>query len=212
MNITCEKTELMANVAEIASKADDLCVVDWSRKMFAYARREACGKCVLCREGTRQVEKIITDITEGRGEAGDLELLRELSCLIKENASCEMARTAAGYLLVALDNYLDEWEMHIKRKRCPALTCKKYISVHILPESCQGCQGCLAGCPEGAIAGSAGMIHVIDQEKCSRCGACLEACKYGAVQKAGAIKPKTPVAPVPVGSFESGTGKRRRRG
>jgi NADH-quinone oxidoreductase subunit F len=212
MKLTCEKNTIFATGSELINKDESLCAVNWSKRMFDYTRRESCGKCVLCREGTMQIYSIIRDITEGKGESEDIALLTELSQIIKINAGCEQARAAAGNLLVAIENDPDEWEMHSKRKRCSALVCKNYISYHILPENCQGCMLCINSCSEGAIAGSESMIHVIDQEKCSRCGACMKVCTYSAIGKAGAIKPKTPEFPIPVGSFESGAGRRRRRG
>ncbi len=214
MERICEKgTLFIPSVSEIANKHETFCTVDWAKNMFDTARRESCGKCVFCREGTIQIYTIIKDISEGKGEQDDIELLAELFRILRENAGCEQARTAAGNLLFALENYPDEWEAHIKRKRCPALACKKLISVHILPENCQGCGDCTGSCFAGAIAGGPGMIHVIDPETCNRCGACLAICQYNAIQKAGAIKPKTPETPVPVGSWEAGgMGRRRRRG
>lgn len=212
MKIICKnKAEIIPNISEVAMKDENLCIVDLMKRMFDLARKEVCGECVMCREGSIQIHRIIQDATEGKGEPEDIELLLELSSMIKETASCEMMRRAAANLLVSFERYPDEWEMHIKRKRCPALVCKKYISIHVLPENCQGCANCGKSCPEGAIAGAAEMIHVINQEKCSRCGLCLDVCKYSAIQKAGAIKPKTPETPIPVGSWEAGT-RRRRRG
>lgn len=212
MKITCEKKlEINSDVSQIVNKDNHLCVVDWSKKMFDYARSESCGKCVMCREGTMQIYKIIKDITEGKGESEDIGLLKELAEVIKENGGCELSRLSSENLLVAIESHTDEWESHIKRKRCSALVCKKYISIHILPEKCQGCNKCMDSCSEEAIAGSKGMIHVIDQEKCSRCGKCIAICESNAIEKAGAIKPKTPESPIPVGSWQSGT-RRRRRG
>ncbi|MCM8711253.1 4Fe-4S binding protein [Clostridium sp. SYSU_GA19001] len=211
MKISCEKTAGIIPVIEEIDK-EDFCVVEWCEKIFDKARKESCGKCVLCREGTTQIYKIINDAAQGRGEAEDIELLKELSEAVKENSSCELARTAADKLLLTLEEQEEEWEMHIKRKRCSSLVCKKYITIHVLPEKCQGCGECKEVCPENAIAGSIGMIHVVSEEKCSRCLECIKACKYEAIQKAGAVKPKTPEAPVPVGSFEEVKGRRRRRG
>ncbi|MBP2656337.1 MAG: hypothetical protein H6Q73_3906 [Firmicutes bacterium] len=212
MKITCEKTALAVNPAVIENKADDLCSVDWVKTLFDEARRASCGKCTFCREGTQQIYKIIEDITNGEGESEDIALLTELAQMIRGNSSCEIARDATGHLLTVLEKYEDEWDMHIKRKRCPAVVCKAYISVHILPDKCQGCTACITACPEKAIVGGDGLIHVIDQEKCTRCGECFAPCKYDGIVKAGAVKPKTPETPVPVGTFESGGNRRRRRG
>ncbi len=212
MNITCDKKAyLIPGISEIENKPEGLCVVDWTVGMLDKTRHEACGKCVLCRDGTMQLFKIVNDATEGKGQSEDIELLTELASVMSENASCEMTRAAASNLLYTLKNHTEDWEMHVKRKRCPALVCKSYYSVHIMPETCTGCGACAPICPEGAIAGGPEMIHVIDQGKCTRCGLCITTCKEGAIQKAGAIKPKTPEEPIPVGSWEGGGGLRRRR-
>ena len=209
--ITCEKSiqELLRFEEAIDNK--DICIVDWFKNMYKLNKEKSCGKCVMCRDGSMQLYKIIEDITEGRGESEDIELMTELALLSKENASCEMAQNSADNLLNSIERYKDEWELHIKRKRCSALVCKKYITVHIMPEKCLGCTQCIDVCSENAIEGSEGMIHVINQEKCSHCLSCINVCHYGAFEKAGAAKPKTPDAPIPVGSFENSR-RRKRRG
>jgi len=197
------------------------CVVEFSRQLMDLARRESCGKDVLCREGTWQVSEIMAHIANGTMEGEELELLRELLTLIRENAGCEMAAAAAAQCLVLLDQYLDEWELHIRRKRCTNLICKPSYLLYIAPEYCIGCGKCQEVCPNGAIAGGKDMIHVINAEVCNKCGKCIEICPKDAVKKAtaGGMKPKAPAAPIPVGSFGSSSGgeegttmRRRRRG
>ena len=212
MKITCDKkADLIPNVSEIIHKDENVCVVDWTVRMLDRARHEACGQCVMCRDGVAQLHKIVNDATEGKGQSDDISLLNELAAVIRDNASCEMARTAASNLIYSLENYTEEWDMHIRRKRCPALVCKSYFSVHIMPETCTGCGDCVSSCPVSAIKGGEGLIHVIDQEACTRCGICISTCNYDAIKKAGAVKPKTPEEPVPVGSWEGGGSRRHRR-
>ncbi|HNR14971.1 MAG TPA: 4Fe-4S binding protein, partial [Thermodesulfobacteriota bacterium] len=81
--------------------------------------------------------------------------------------------------------FRDEYEAHIKEKRCPALSCKELIAYHIDPEKCQACMICLRKCSAGAIVGGKNQIHVVDQDKCTKCGTCFEVCppRFGAVQK-----------------------------
>jgi NADPH-dependent glutamate synthase beta subunit-like oxidoreductase/formate hydrogenlyase subunit 6/NADH:ubiquinone oxidoreductase subunit I/ferredoxin len=187
----------------LISPDGDLCIVELARSAVSFLKGESCGKCVLCREGSAQLLAILTDITIGKGKGEDLELLQEICEVMLEGAVCETGETAARIVLAGITRYREVFEAHIKKKRCPALVCRKFITYHILGEKCQGCQACLEQCPEDAIAGEAGMIHVIDQEECTRCGTCLKVCpvEYGAVVKAGGVKPKTPDEPIPVGSW-----------
>jgi NADH-quinone oxidoreductase subunit F len=186
-------------------------------RVMDVARRETCGKCVLCREGTLQVYRILKDITEGKAQSGDYELLLELLQCIGKYASCEMAREAASRCLDCMQNYEEEWDKHIRRKRCSNLICKGMYTVYVDPRACEGCGRCVEVCPRGAIAGGAGLIHVIDVQICDKCLACVEICPAGAVKKAGAVLPRVPRTPVPVGSFDKVTdgssegGMRRRR-
>lgn len=208
----CEKKDdILPDITEITEKAEDVCPVDWARRVIDTARRESCGRCVMCREGTIQVHRIISDLASGRGESQDIELLQDLCGVIQETASCQMARTAAGLVLASMENHAEEWDIHLKRKRCSALVCPAYFSVHILPDTCKAEGVCVGKCPESAILGGSGEIHVIDQDTCTRCGLCLDVCPHNAIVKAGAVKPKTPEGPVPVGSFESASRRRRRR-
>lgn len=202
-----------------ASFADgSACIVDFSMRLMDAARRESCGKCVLCREGTWQVYEIIKDITEGKAESGDFELLTELLEQISDNGGCEMSAQAASVCLGLLRNCQAEWEQHIRRKRCTSLTCKASFTVYIAPELCDGCGKCLEECPDGAILGGKDLIHVIKTDSCRNCMLCADICPKGAVKKAGAVKPKVPAEPIPIGSFgdagggnEDGTVMRRRR-
>lgn len=204
------------DVSGLLADRGSACVVAHSLAMLDLARRRSCGKCVFCREGTLQLYEILKDATGGGGAPEDLELLAEISAAVRDYAGCDMASAAATGLAALLAAYPDEFEEHIKRKRCRALECQAYYTVHVLPDKCVGCGACAAACPEGAIAGGAGLVHVIDQETCTRCGACLEACAAvaDAVVKAGPVKPRTPEAPIPVGGWgeEAGGRRRRRRG
>lgn len=216
----CEtKSTMLCEWDDAAFRDGTACVVEFSRQLLDQARKESCGKDVFCREGTWQVSEIIADITKGKIEGEELELLRELLILISENAGCEMSSAAAAHCLVLMDQYRDEWDLHIRRKRCTNLICKSSYILYIAPELCDGCGKCLPACPIGAVAGGKDMIHVIDAEACDKCGKCIEACPKSAIKKAavGGLKPKAPVSPVPVGSFggsdggEEGSSMRRRR-
>lgn len=164
---------------------EDTCMVDVARYFINFLTDESCGKCVPCREGLRQMLKILTNITEGKGKEGDIKLLEELSETAKEAALCALGKSAPNPFLSTLRYFRNEYEAHISKKQCPALSCKELISYHIDPAACQACMICLKKCPAEAIVGGKNKIHVVDQEKCTKCGTCFEACppRFGAVKK-----------------------------
>jgi len=164
---------------------EDTCMVDVARYFLNFLTDESCGKCVPCREGIRQMLKVLTNITKGEGKEGDIELLEELGEVTKEASLCALGRTAPNPVLSTIRYFRDEYEAHIKEKRCPAYFCKQLISYYIDPDKCQACMICLKQCPVGAIAGGKNQIHVIDQEKCTKCGTCFEVCpaRFGAVKR-----------------------------
>jgi NADH-quinone oxidoreductase subunit F len=164
---------------------EDTCMVDVARYFLNFLTDESCGKCVPCREGMRQMLKILTNITQGKGRDGDIELLEELSETAVEAALCALGKTAPNPFLSTLKYFRDEYEAHVKEKRCPALSCKELIAFHIDPEKCQACMACLRKCPAEAISGGKNLIHIVDQEKCTKCGTCFEVCptRYDAVSK-----------------------------
>jgi NADH-quinone oxidoreductase subunit F len=164
---------------------EDTCMVDVARYFINFLTEESCGKCVPCREGLRQMHRILTNITEGRGKEGDIELLEELSETAVEGSLCALGKSAPNPFLSTLRYFRDEYEAHIKDKRCPALACKELIAFHIDPVKCQACGMCFKKCPADAIDGGKKKIHIIDQDKCTNCGTCFEVCpaKFGAVSK-----------------------------
>jgi NADH-quinone oxidoreductase subunit F len=164
---------------------EDTCMVDVARYFINFLTEESCGKCVPCREGLRQMHKILTNITEGKGREGDIALLEELSETAQEAALCALGKSAPNPFLSTLRYFRDEYEAHIREKRCPAHSCKVLISYHIDQKKCQACMICLRKCPAEAIDGGKNQIHVIDQEKCTKCGTCFEVCppRFEAVKK-----------------------------
>lgn len=164
---------------------EDTCMVDVARYFIDFLTDESCGKCVPCREGLRQMHKILTNITEGKGKEGDIELLEELAETAIEASLCALGKSAPNPFLSTLRYFRDEYEAHIKEKRCPALSCKELIAYHIDPDKCKACMICLRKCPAEAIDGGKKKIHVVDQEKCTKCGTCFEVCppRFGAVKK-----------------------------
>jgi NADH-quinone oxidoreductase subunit F len=162
------------------------CAVDVARFFLDFSQKESCGKCTMCRLGTRQLLDILDDITKGQGQIGDLELLVNLSEDVRAGSLCGLGKTAPNPLLTTLAFFWEEYRAHILEKRCPALVCKELISYYIVPVKCQkGCDHCKLACPSEAISDDEKGLKVIDQTKCVKCGACLQICppEYGAVIK-----------------------------
>jgi NADH-quinone oxidoreductase subunit F len=175
---------------------EDTCMVDVARYFIEFLTDESCGKCVPCREGLRQMHRLLTNITKGEGKEGDIEILEELSETAVEASLCALGKSAPNPFLSTLRYFRDEYEAHIHEKRCPALSCKELISYYIDPAKCQACMICGRKCPAGAIDGAKKKIHIIDQEKCTNCGTCFEVCpsKFSAVKK---ISGEPVPAPIP---------------
>jgi NADH-quinone oxidoreductase subunit F len=164
---------------------EDTCMVDVARYFIEFLTDESCGKCVPCREGLRQMLKILNRIIEGKGKTGDIELLESLAETAKEASLCALGTSAPNPFLSTLLYFRDEYEAHIGEQRCPALSCKDLIAYYIDPEKCQACMICDRKCPADAVIGGKKKIHVIDQEKCTRCGTCYEVCpsRFDAVRR-----------------------------
>lgn len=158
------------------------CMVDIARYFLAFTQRESCGKCVPCRLGTKRMLEILTRITEGKGAEGDIELLTELAEGVTDLSLCGLGQTAPNPVLTTLNYFRDEYEAHIRNKRCPAGVCKELITYLIDEEKCPGCGLCVKACPGGAIT----LVQkkkpvILNQEKCVKCGSCYDVCKLGAV-------------------------------
>ena len=157
------------------------CMVDVAKYFLNFLRDESCGKCISCREGTQRMWEIVKNITQGKGKEGDIELLKTLAQAVKDASMCGLGQTAANPVLSTLRYFREEYEAHIKEKKCPAGVCKELIQYRILEDKCTGCLACLKVCPSEAISGELKKVHVLDQSKCIKCGACYEACNFDAI-------------------------------
>jgi len=164
---------------------EDTCMVELARYFVNFLCDESCGKCTPCREGLKQANKILNKIISGKGTEEDIKQLGKIAEVTSVASLCALGTTSANPLLTTLRYFSDEYEAHIKEKRCPALACKELISYYIDPEKCQACMICHRNCPSDAIIGEKMKIHVIDQSKCTKCGTCYDMCpaRFGAVKK-----------------------------
>jgi NADH-quinone oxidoreductase subunit F/NADP-reducing hydrogenase subunit HndC len=156
---------------------EDTCMVALAQFFLSFTRDESCGKCTPCREGTTRMLNILTNITKGKGKAGDIELLEELARNVKLAALCGLGQTSPNPILSTLNYFREEYKAHIYEKRCPAHHCVDLISYWIDPDRCIGCGACRKKCPVQAIDGTSKKPHTIDVAKCIKCGACLGACR-----------------------------------
>ena len=162
---------------------EDDCMVDIAKFFLEFTVEESCGKCTPCRIGTKRMLEILTKITKGQATMEDIDKLEELCYYVKTNSLCGLGQTAPNPVLSTLHFFRDEYEAHIKEKRCPAGVCKALLSYVIEREKRRGCALCAKNCPAGAIIGTVKNPHIIDNEKCIKCGACMEKCHFGAIYK-----------------------------
>ncbi|GAP21463.1 NADH-quinone oxidoreductase subunit NuoF [Leptolinea tardivitalis] len=162
---------------------DHDCMVNIARFYLEFTVEESCGRCAPCRIGNKRMLEILTDITEGRGTEADLRELKELSQTITDTSLCGLGQTAPNPVISTMKYFWDEYEAHVKEKRCPAGVCQKLLKYEIDPAKCIGCTACARGCPVSCISGSAKQPHVIDQTRCIKCGACMTKCRFGAISR-----------------------------
>ncbi len=158
------------------------CMVDMAKFFLDFTQKESCGKCTFCRIGTKRMLEILVRITEGKGEQGDIERLEDLAFQIKEGSLCALGQSAPNPVLTTINYFRDEYEAHIRDKKCPAKVCKQLLTYEVIPEKCTGCMVCAKNCPVDAISGERKQIHFIHQEKCIKCGMCFTKCKFEAIR------------------------------
>ena len=161
---------------------EDTCMVDIAKFFLEFTVDESCGKCTPCRIGTKRLLEMLTKVTDGTATLEDLDKMEELCYYIKENSLCGLGQTAPNPVLSTLRYFREEYETHIKDKRCPAKVCKKLVKFNIT-DACKGCTLCKRNCPVEAISGEVREKHVIDQSKCIKCGVCMDNCRFKAIVK-----------------------------
>jgi NADH-quinone oxidoreductase subunit F len=158
------------------------CMVDVARFFLDFTRKESCGKCTFCRIGTKRMLEILERITSGNGMEGDIDRLIDLSYQIKDSTLCGLGQTAPNPVLTTIKYFRDEYEAHIRDKKCPAKVCTQLLTYEVIPENCTGCTVCAKNCPVDAISGERKMTHFIKQDICIKCGVCFTKCKFDAIK------------------------------
>jgi NADH-quinone oxidoreductase subunit F len=178
---------------------EDTCMVDVARYFTEFLADQSCGKCVPCRVGIEQMVKILNGICEGEGKTGDIELLEEISGVVRAASLCALGQTAPNPVLSTIKYFRDEYSAHVDEKRCPAGVCKALVAYYIDPDKCTACGICRRECPVEAISGEKNVVHIIDQDKCIKCNTCYEVCptRFSAVRK---ISGEPVPAPPPPGT------------
>jgi NADH-quinone oxidoreductase subunit F len=157
------------------------CMIDVAKFFLDFTQKESCGKCTFCRIGTKRMLEILTRITEGKGQEGDIERLEDLSYQIKDSSLCGLGQTAPNPVLTTIRYFRDEYEAHINGKKCPAKVCKPLLTYEVDAEKCTGCTVCAKNCPSNAIDGERKKVHFIRQDACIKCGMCFTKCKFDAI-------------------------------
>jgi NADH-quinone oxidoreductase subunit F len=162
---------------------DTTCMVDVARYFLSFTQAESCGKCTFCRIGTKRMLETLERITAGDGVDEDIDYLLDLAEKIRSSSLCGLGQTAPNPVLTTIKYFRDEYEAHIRDKKCPAHHCNALVEYSVLEDKCTGCTLCAKSCPVDAIAGERKALHVIDKEACIRCGKCITVCNFDAVIK-----------------------------
>ncbi len=158
------------------------CMIDVAKFFLDFTQKESCGKCTFCRIGTKRMLEILTRITEGKGEMEDIERLEELAQQIKDSSLCGLGQTAPNPVLTTLKYFRDEYEAHIRDKKCPAKVCTSLLTYEVDADKCTGCTVCAKNCPTNCIDGERKEVHFINQDGCIKCGTCYTKCKFDAIR------------------------------
>ena len=167
----------------LVAMGDDTCMVEIARFFTNFSRNESCGKCTACRDGIPKMLEILERITHGTGELADIDMLQELSSVIKSCSLCGLGKNATNPVTSTLKYFKDEYLAHVVDKKCPAGVCRSLCTMWIDPEKCIGCTKCARNCPTGAIIGGLRKPHRIDVTKCIKCRECKTGCPKQAIKE-----------------------------
>jgi len=159
------------------------CMVQMARFFMHFTQNESCGKCVPCREGTRQILALLDDIIEGAADMSTLDLIEELCENVAGSSLCGLGASAPSPVLSMLRQFRPEFEAHVRDKTCPTGQCAALTPIAVDPAKCIGCGSCARACPAGAVSGERKSPHRIDPKLCIKCGACVAACKFDAIKR-----------------------------
>jgi NADP-reducing hydrogenase subunit HndC len=163
---------------------EDNCMVDVASFYMDFICNESCGKCSPCRIGTKRLYEMLQKVTNGTATEQTLKDMKYLATVIKDGSLCALGQTSANPILSTMVNFPEEYEAHVKDKKCPAHVCKKLMQYYIEPDKCKKCSKCARNCPASCISGVPGKVpYVIDQAKCLKCGACMSGCPFHAIIK-----------------------------
>ena len=176
---------------------DSCCIIHEAEQVLLDERQRSCGKCTFCREGLIQLHTMTKEITQGKGKGEYLEMMEEIGQAMVFSTPCSVGQTGSRFTLDAMSLFAEEYEDHIKRRKCKNNVCSAYID----PSLCQGCEDCVDVCPEDCIEGKAGYIHMIDDFDCTKCGKCIDACDYDAIVRSSGRVPKLPSRLTKCGKF-----------
>lgn len=181
---------------------DTCCLICEAEKVLMDCRRQSCGKCTFCREGLIQLHTMTREITEGKGKKEYLDLMREIGEAMTFSTPCSVGQTGSLFTLNSMDLFMEEYDDHIKRKKCKNNVCSAFMSIYIDPSLCTGCEDCVDVCPADCIEGKAGFIHMIDSFDCTKCGKCIEACDEEAIIQTSGRVPRLPSRLIKCGKFK----------